>query len=188
MKKVLILAVLLALLAPLGLLAQAPDATEAQAVAAAEAWLATVDAGDYGKSWDDAAKLFRNAVTKEDWERAAAGVRAPLGAVTSRNLKSKQAMTSLPGAPDGHYVVIQFDDRLRAQERGGGDRHADARRRRRVAGLGLLRALAGAETNGGWRRHAGADDRRPLAASDRRRQSRRPPPTCGARRRQAASN
>ena len=109
MKRVSILAVLLALAAPLGLVAQASDTSEAQAVAAAEAWLASVDAGDYGKSWDDAAKLFRNAVTKEDWEQAAAGVRAPLGAVTSRKLKSKQAATSLPGAPDGHYVVIQFD-------------------------------------------------------------------------------
>ena len=109
MRKLSMMAVLLALAAPLGLLAQPPDTAEVQALAAAEAWLATVDGGDYGKSWDDAAKLFRSAVTKEDWEQAAAGVRAPLGAVTSRKLKSKQAMTSLPGAPDGHYVVIQFE-------------------------------------------------------------------------------
>jgi Protein of unknown function (DUF4019) len=109
MRRVSILVVLLALAAPLGLLAQPADTAEAQAVAAAEAWLATVDAGDYGKSWDDAAKLFRGAVTKEAWEQAAAGVRTPLGAATSRKLKSKQAATSLPGAPDGHYVVIQFE-------------------------------------------------------------------------------
>jgi hypothetical protein len=32
----------------------------------------------------------------------------PLGAVISRSLKAKNFATSLPGAPDGEYVVIQF--------------------------------------------------------------------------------
>ncbi|MGB3565135.1 MAG: DUF4019 domain-containing protein, partial [Thermoanaerobaculia bacterium] len=33
----------------------------------------------------------------------------PLGKVLSRKVKSKQYATSLPGAPDGEYVVIQFE-------------------------------------------------------------------------------
>jgi hypothetical protein len=104
-----IVTVALALSTPLGALAESPDESEARAVEAAEAWLAIVDAGDYGKSWDEAAKLFRGAVTKEAWERAVAAVRTPLGEVTSRTVKAKAYRTSLPGAPDGHYVVIQFD-------------------------------------------------------------------------------
>jgi hypothetical protein len=36
-------------------------------------------------------------------------VRKPLGKVISREVKSKSHHTSLPGAPDGEYVVIQFD-------------------------------------------------------------------------------
>jgi Protein of unknown function (DUF4019) len=36
-------------------------------------------------------------------------VRSPLGKVISRKLKLKQYATSLPGAPDGKYVVIQFE-------------------------------------------------------------------------------
>jgi hypothetical protein len=38
-----------------------------------------------------------------------AGVRKPLGAVVSRQVKSKTYTTSLPGAPDGEYVVIKYD-------------------------------------------------------------------------------
>ncbi|NOX96543.1 MAG: DUF4019 domain-containing protein, partial [Nitrospirae bacterium] len=35
-------------------------------------------------------------------------IRKPLGKNISRELKSKRYRTSLPGAPDGKYVVIQF--------------------------------------------------------------------------------
>jgi hypothetical protein len=35
--------------------------------------------------------------------------RKPLGDLASRTLKSAQAMTKLPGAPDGQYVVMQFE-------------------------------------------------------------------------------
>jgi hypothetical protein len=37
------------------------------------------------------------------------GVREPLGRPVSRKMRSAVYMTSLPGAPDGHYVVITFD-------------------------------------------------------------------------------
>ena len=35
--------------------------------------------------------------------------REPLGALAWRNLRSAQRLTELPGAPDGQYVVMQFD-------------------------------------------------------------------------------
>jgi hypothetical protein len=35
-------------------------------------------------------------------------VRQPLGDVVSRELTSTEHTTTLPGAPDGEYVVIQF--------------------------------------------------------------------------------
>ncbi len=37
------------------------------------------------------------------------GVREPLGKVITRTLKSAEHRTSLPGAPDGDYVVIRFE-------------------------------------------------------------------------------
>jgi hypothetical protein len=36
-------------------------------------------------------------------------VRKPLGKPISRQVKTKTYKTSLPGAPDGEYVVIQFE-------------------------------------------------------------------------------
>jgi len=80
-----------------------------EATRVAEAWLALVDAGDYDKSWDQAAALFKQAVTREQWAGAAAAVRQPLGRKVSRKLKSAQYAETLPGAPDGQYVVIQFE-------------------------------------------------------------------------------
>ncbi len=82
---------------------------EDTAQAAAESWLKIVDSGNYESSWDRAAALFKGAVTQEQWAQAAAGVRAPLGKLVSRKVKSREYMEKLPGAPDGKYVVIQFD-------------------------------------------------------------------------------
>ncbi|OYV96965.1 MAG: hypothetical protein B7Z68_04530 [Acidobacteria bacterium 21-70-11] len=87
---------------------RAAGGPEAKAVAAAKSWLALVDAGRYGPSWDAAASTFKNAVTRTDWERMAASARGPFGKLLSRELASSRAATSLPGAPDGHYVVVQF--------------------------------------------------------------------------------
>lgn len=81
---------------------------ETVAVQAAQAWLSLVDGSQYVVSWKTAASYFKNAITEAQWQQAMAAVRAPLGAVQSRQLASTQFMTSLPGAPDGEYVVIQY--------------------------------------------------------------------------------
>jgi hypothetical protein len=71
--------------------------------------LKAVDQGNYDASWDQAAKLFRGAVTKEQWKQKAGGVREPFGKLVSRKVKSRDYKEQLPGAPDGKYVIIQFD-------------------------------------------------------------------------------
>jgi hypothetical protein len=81
---------------------------EAQAVTAAKTWLALVDEGIYGDSWETAAAYFKSAITKKKWEQMLTAVRSPLGRLVSRELLSKTYTQSLPGAPDGEYVVIQF--------------------------------------------------------------------------------
>jgi len=80
----------------------------AAAVAAARTWLGLVDEGIYGDSWETAAAYFKSAITKEKWVQMLTAVRNPLGRLVSRELSSKTYMQSLPGAPDGEYVVIQF--------------------------------------------------------------------------------
>jgi hypothetical protein len=71
-------------------------------------WLSLVDEGSYAKSRQEAAEYFRTAVTREQWEQSLSSVRKPLGRLISRKVKGAKYMTSLPGAPDGEYVVIQF--------------------------------------------------------------------------------
>jgi hypothetical protein len=106
LRAVVVLAVAGALLAGS---ARAADKPEDAAQAAAEAWLKMVDDGKYEASWDEAAKLFKGAVTKDQWKQAAAGVRGPLGKFVSRKLKSRDYTEKVPGGPDGKYVIIQFD-------------------------------------------------------------------------------
>jgi hypothetical protein len=74
--------------------------------------LSLVDHDNYAESWSTAASLFKSAVTQEKWQAAAKTARAPLGQLQSRVLKSAMATTTLPGAPDGEYVVFQFNTSL----------------------------------------------------------------------------
>jgi len=96
------------LLAFLGFLMANQDKEKA-AVNASKAWLKLVDEGKYSESWDEAAQYFKNAITKDQWRTSLESVRSPLGKVLSRNLKSKKYTKTLPGAPDGEYVVIQYE-------------------------------------------------------------------------------
>jgi hypothetical protein len=74
-----------------------------------EAWLSLIDNQRYAASWDTAAGLFKKAVTQEQWQAAAQAARAPLGQLKSRTLKSATSTTTVPGAPDGEYVIFQFN-------------------------------------------------------------------------------
>ncbi len=87
--------------------AQAVDA-EKEAVEAALTWLKLVDKGDYDKSWDEASAYFRAAVSRENWNKSLEKVRKPLGKAGTREVKSALYTRTLPGAPNGEYVVIQF--------------------------------------------------------------------------------
>ncbi len=82
---------------------------EKAAVKAADEWLALVDEGKYAESWKAAAEYFRNVISRKQWVKSLTGARAPLGKLVSRKIKSKTYTTTLPGAPDGQYVVIQYD-------------------------------------------------------------------------------
>jgi hypothetical protein len=81
---------------------------EKPAIEASKAWLALVDAGKYAESWEAASTLFRGAVTKENWVKLMEGNRKPLGRLVSRTFGASKYMTSVPGAPDGKYVVVQY--------------------------------------------------------------------------------
>lgn len=84
------------------------DEREKAAADAATPWLALVDSGQYGESWFQAAGAFRGAMSKEQWKNALDSVRAPLGKMVSRNLKSASYTTKIPNAPAGEYVILQY--------------------------------------------------------------------------------
>lgn len=79
-----------------------------EAVKAAEAWLKLVDGAQYKESWSEAAGFFKERVKEEDWIKMIDLARKPLGEVVERKLLKASYTTSLPGVPDGEYVVIEF--------------------------------------------------------------------------------
>ena len=105
-----------AVLLSLASLAHAQSAQEQQAIdaakAAAEKWLALADAGQYQQSWEQAATPLRNAVSLAQWEQSGRATRMPVGAVQERTLASAKYATTLPGAPQGQYVVLQYATRF----------------------------------------------------------------------------
>ena len=88
--------------------ARGSDHPEIAAESAALAWLGLVDAGQYSASWDAASALFRQHILQSQWQTAAANARAPLGALKSRKVQSATFTRSVPGAPDGEYVIVTF--------------------------------------------------------------------------------
>jgi hypothetical protein len=78
------------------------------AIAAAERWLGMVDEGQYIESWNEASEYFKLSINRDQWEQSLEAARKPLGKLFSRKVRSAKYTTSLPGAPDGQYVVIQF--------------------------------------------------------------------------------
>ena len=52
---------------------------------------------------------FKGSITEKGWSDALNGARKPLGNRLARKLGKAQNVKSLPGAPDGHYVVMQYE-------------------------------------------------------------------------------
>lgn len=87
----------------------AAEKPEQLAQAATEKWLALTDGGKNAESWQTAAEYFKVAVSESQWQAALDAVRKPLGALVSRKLKSAKHTTAIPGAPDGEYVILQYE-------------------------------------------------------------------------------
>ncbi len=86
----------------------ASDEKKRDADGAAGKWLALIDGQQYRDSWDQAASLFKLQVGVDHWLQSITAARKPLGNMISRKLISATYATSLPGAPDGDYVVLQY--------------------------------------------------------------------------------
>ena len=89
-------------------------ATEPTALAktVAKDWLQKIGSSNYRASWQTAAALFKAAISAEAWQHTAQAARAPLGKMRNRTESAATFTQSLPGAPDGQYVVIQFNSKF----------------------------------------------------------------------------
>ncbi|HEU0160933.1 MAG TPA: DUF4019 domain-containing protein [Rhizomicrobium sp.] len=85
-------------------LAQAARATAATPAPAdrARQWLTLVDDKNYQQSWAESGAAFKARHKPEDWAKSAGALRTPLGAMSSRDLKSIDASRS-------NIAVIRFD-------------------------------------------------------------------------------
>ena len=89
--------------------AQAQEKPEHLAQQSAGAWLVLVDTGKYGESWQEASSMFKAKVGNDQWQSMLHASRDPLGKVISRKLKSASYTKTLPDAPDGEHVVLQYE-------------------------------------------------------------------------------
>ena len=87
----------------------ADQSAEKAAQKAAESWLSLVDSGEYSESWNKAAQIFKQKVSLQQRKTALDSVRIPFGKLKSRKFKTAVYTETLPGAPDGKYVVIQYE-------------------------------------------------------------------------------
>jgi len=78
------------------------------ATSAAEQWLKLLDTGRFDDSWSDAADVFRQAVTREDWTAQLASMRGTLGKTVMRLLKTSDFSTTVRGGPSGEYVTLTY--------------------------------------------------------------------------------
>lgn len=81
---------------------------EMVAISAAEKFLQLVDSGHYSESWDATSNFFKQQVPREQWVKQLENIRPSFGPTVKRELKNQKYTKTLPGAPAGEYVVIQF--------------------------------------------------------------------------------
>lgn len=102
--------------ASLAVIAHAVPDKEVLGREAADAWLKLIDAEKYAESWKACAPIFRDGITEKKWVEAMDMVRKPLGKIESRKLKAAIYTQSLPEAPPGEYVVIQYETKFANRE------------------------------------------------------------------------
>ena len=67
------------------------------------------DDGKFDYCWETASSFFKKTILKDKWVKKIKNIRPAFGKTLSRKIKKTKYLTSLPGAPDGEYVFIQFE-------------------------------------------------------------------------------
>jgi hypothetical protein len=97
--------------------ARAQEEATSAARTSAKEWLGLLDENEYGKAWQTAGTLVQAAVTEEEWSAKMSVTLGPLGKADSRAVRSSEYSTTMPGAPDGEWVVVKFDTTFEKQQK-----------------------------------------------------------------------
>ena len=91
--------------------AQSNEEAVEDAKQAAQEWLTLFDDGKYKATWKQASSFFQSKIGAEQWTAriTQSKERRPvLDSLQSRSVAAARYTESLPQAPDGEYVVIQY--------------------------------------------------------------------------------
>lgn len=80
----------------------------AQVEGTARAWFELIDSGEYKESWETSSSLFKAKIPESEWIKSITGMRSSRGTVNARYLATAGSTKTLPGFPEGDYVVLQF--------------------------------------------------------------------------------
>lgn len=86
----------------------AREAKEKAAIEAAQRWLKLLDAGEFGKAWDESGTQFQSRVTRKQWVEGLPKDRTPFGALKSRTVEGLGYPKEPQGLPKGEYIQVGF--------------------------------------------------------------------------------
>ncbi|AQU82734.1 MULTISPECIES: DUF4019 domain-containing protein [unclassified Halomonas] len=100
----------------LSLFTQVHASTNA-AEAVALAWLEAIDSGQYEQAWEASSPILQRPLSPYMLGRTIGAARRDFGAVESRQRVRVSRERSMPGAPDGDYMVFTFQTRFENKAR-----------------------------------------------------------------------
>ncbi|MCG8615008.1 MAG: DUF4019 domain-containing protein [Desulfobacterales bacterium] len=119
MKKIFVIGITALMLCCFGSLATAHEsgtphthARHQDGLDTADLWLNLIDRGAYTTSWQTAAAVVKTQVTVDQWEGTLKAVREPMGKLEERQLFHHKFSTTMPGMPDGRYLLIRYKSRF----------------------------------------------------------------------------
>ncbi|WP_263787705.1 DUF4019 domain-containing protein [Salinibacter grassmerensis] len=99
----------LVLVVPRPVSAQSNEQAVEAAKEAAQEWLALLDADKYKATWEESAALIKSQMTAEQWAAQIRQAHTTLDSLRSRSLVAARYTTSMPNAPEGEYVMAQYE-------------------------------------------------------------------------------
>jgi hypothetical protein len=97
---------------PQSLYAQSNEQAVTTAKQEAQEWLALFDKNNFQATWKEASAFFKSKISAEQWGTRIEQMRTRrpvLDSLRSRSLVAARYTSSLPKAPDGEYVVVQYE-------------------------------------------------------------------------------